>query len=367
MTTPARAAEAERASVAFQTALSQIGARTVADALVLWQDVPPNARPETVSRWLARAIQMVLTRRGQSRELARAYYRLARALRTGTTVADPYHPEPTYVTLDTLRREFAALTGEPQRPQEGRNEDAPTEGSGDSSQPAQPPAEQPDEDATEPDSESDDLDRILVEELEGLREEEERLEREARAELERHLQELGPKNLDRKLDKIDPSAPATDVDRSRADAHAEAGARQAAGAERIALNGGRSTVWNHAQRDRRVIGYIRLSRTGTPCGWCAMLISRGPVYRSERSAEYGDGDKYHDNCHCYAEPVYTREQYNSSSLYALNRRYSELWPQVTKGLSGDAAISAWRRFIRTEQRAAAQEARRQSQRPGGVQ
>lgn len=360
MTTPARTAEAERASVAFQVALTQIGAGTVLDALRLWQNVPPNARVETVESWLRRAINMVLTRRRQSRDLARAYYRLARALRTGTTVADPYHPEPSVITLDTLRREFAALTGEPQRPQEGRSEEPSTESPSDSSQPAQTPAEPDDEAPEEQDSEDDDADRILVEELEGLREEEERLDREAREELEEALQNLGTKNLDKKTGQIDTSQPADDVDRLRDKAHAEAGARQAASAARVAMNGGRSTVWSHAQRDRRVIGYIRLSRTGTPCGWCAMLISRGPVYRSERSAEYADGDKYHDNCHCFAEPVFSREQYNSSPLYALNRQYEELWPQVTKGLSGHAALRAWRRFIRTEQRAAAQEARRQS-------
>jgi hypothetical protein len=89
-----------------------------------------------------------------------------------------------------------------------------------------------------------------------------------------------------------------------------------------------------------------------------MLISRGPVYRSQSSAEFADGDKYHDNCHCYAEPVFTREQYNGSATYELNRRYEELWPKVTRGLSGKAAVSAWRRFIRQEQQAAAQEARR---------
>ncbi|MET9861968.1 hypothetical protein ABZY93_22125 [Streptomyces smyrnaeus] len=358
MTTPARTAEAERASLAFQAALAQIGVSTVADALRLWQGVPPTARASTTTAWLRLAIRMVLTRRRQSRELARAYYRLARALRTGTTIADPYHPEPTYITLDTLRREFAALTGELQHPQEGRNEGTSAEGANPQPEPAQPPAE--DAEATEDQESEDELDRILVEEIEGLREEEERLEQEAQTELERHLQALGPDALQRKVDELDTSAPADDVDRSRGDAHAQAGARQAAAAERVALNGGRSTVWSHAQRDRRVIGYIRLSRTGTPCGWCAMLISRGPVYRSERSAEYGDGDKYHDNCHCYAEPVYSREQYNSSPLYALNRRYGELWPQVTRGLSGKAALSAWRRFIRTEQRAAAQEARRRS-------
>jgi hypothetical protein len=90
-----------------------------------------------------------------------------------------------------------------------------------------------------------------------------------------------------------------------------------------------------------------------------MLISRGPVYRSQNSAEFADGDKYHDNCHCYAEPVFTREQYSGSATYELNRRYEELWPKVTRGLSGKAAVSAWRRFIRQEQ-AAAQEARRSS-------
>lgn len=50
-----------------------------------------------------------MTRRARSRDLAMAYYRLVRALRTGTTIADPRRPEPRYVTLDMLRREFAAL------------------------------------------------------------------------------------------------------------------------------------------------------------------------------------------------------------------------------------------------------------------
>ncbi|QMP84553.1 head maturation protease [Streptomyces phage Endor2] len=361
MTTAARAQEAEQASVAFQIALTQIGVATVEEALKLWAEVPVTARASTSSSWLKKAITAVMTRRRMSRDLARAYYRLARALRTGTTVADPYHPEPTYVTLDVLRREFASLTGGSEKPQEGRSESAPTKETEPASQPAQTPTEKADEPTDAPadeDSEDAEADRILVEELAGLRADEERIEREAEAELKELLQQLGPNNLAKKQRDIDPEAPAKDVDRLRDEAHAQAGARQAAAAERIAMNGGRSTVWNHAQRDRRALGYIRLSRTGTPCGWCAMLISRGPVYRSEKTAEYGDGDKYHDNCHCYAEPVFSREQYRNSDVYALNRRYEELWPQVTKGLSGKSAISAWRRFIRTEQQAAAQEARR---------
>lgn len=353
MTTPAHTAEAERAAAAFQVALTQIGTGTVADALVLWQDVPATSRASTASAWLKKAITLVMTRRRQSRDLARAYFRLARALRTGTTVADPYHPEPTYITLDVLRREFASLAGEPESPQEGPAADDQTDTSSTPSEAVTSESGNASED-----SEDDDADRILVEELEGLREAEERIEREAEQELRTALEALGTENLRKKLDKIDGGRTADEVDKLREEALREAGARQAAAAERIAMNGGRSAIWNHMSRDRRVLGYIRLSRSGTPCGWCAMLISRGAVYRSKSSAEFADGDKYHDNCHCYAEPIYSREQYNSSSAYELNRRYSALWPKVTRGLSGKAAVSAWRRFIRREQQAAAQEARR---------
>ncbi|MFG2923890.1 hypothetical protein ACGFYA_20570 [Streptomyces sp. NPDC048305] len=360
MTTPARQAEADRAALAFQAALTQIGAGTIAEALTLWKDVPATRRASTATSWLRRAVTLVMGRRRQSRDLARAYYRLVRALRTGSTVADPYHPEPRYVTITDLREEFNALIGGAERPQEGRSDDAPTETSDSASSAATSEPGEADEAALDdPDQASEDeLDRILVEEIESLRESEERIEREAEEELRNVLEALGSTNLQQKVDKIDGARSADEVDESREQAHREAGARQAAAAERIAMNGGRSTVWNHTQRDKRAIGYIRLSRTGTPCGWCAMLISRGPVYRSGRSAEYADGDKYHDNCHCYAEPVFSREQYNGSSAYELNRRYEELWPKVTSGLSGKAAVTAWRRFIRQEQKAAAQEARR---------
>ncbi|MEU9605451.1 hypothetical protein [Streptomyces sp. NPDC048057] len=368
MTSPARQAEADRASLAFQTALTQIGAGTVAEALSLWEDVPATSRASTAASWLRRAITLVMGRRRQSRDLARAYYRLARALRTGTTVADPYHPEPTYITLDVLRDEFAALTGGVERPQEGRTDSAPTEETDSPSSAATSEPGEADEGALDdPDlAEEEELDRILIEEIEGLREAEERIEREAEEELRTVLEALGPANLQKKVDKIDSARSADEVDALRDRAHREAGARQAAAAERVAMNGGRSTVWAHGQRDKRVVGYIRLSLSGTPCGWCAMLISRGAVYRSAEGSgamasgivTFGDLDKYHDNCHCYADPVFSREQYNRSSAYELNRRYEELWPEVTRGLAGKAAVAAWRRFIRQEQKAAAQEARR---------
>ncbi|MGW3336201.1 VG15 protein [Streptomyces sp. NPDC001009] len=377
MTRKTRQAETDEVSAAFHAALTQIGAQTTAEALTLWADVPVELRAATAGGWLRKAITMVMSRRRQSRDLARAYYRLARALQTGSTVADPYHPEPTYVTLADLRREFAALAaphgrlteqgGEAAIVADGEASPARQPDSTPQSEPGQAPSrsgtavddepvlenagtgveDQGDEHQDDEDDEPD-WDRILVEELAGLREDEERIERQAEEELRIVLEALGPASLDRRM---------TVEDADPDDAHRQVGARQASAASRVAMNGARSGLWAHSNRDRRSLGYVRLSRTGTPCGWCAMLISRGPVYKSQQSAMYADGDKYHDNCHCYAMPVWNREQYQSSELTALSRQYEALWPEVTKGHSGQSAVRVWRRFIRKQQRAAAQEAR----------
>ncbi|MEU3709002.1 hypothetical protein [Streptomyces catenulae] len=365
MTGVARRAETERASVAFHAALSQIGAKTTAEALSLWDEVPAAQRAAAASGWLRRAITLVMSRRRMSRDLARAYYRLARALQTGRTVADPYHPEPTHVTLGDLRREFAALAGSysPADRQAGgaatgESGEAPSARDDESGPPGQGTQAVPKvDDGPELDDGDDDWEKVLVEELDGLREEEERIEREAEEELRTVLDALGTQNLDRRLSQVDDEQTAKNADQQRAEAHRQAGAQQAAAAGRVAMNGGRSTTWSHMRRDRRSLGYVRLSRTGTPCGWCAMLISRGPVYKSRESATFADGDRYHDTCHCYAAPIFNWQQFQGSELTALSREYADLWPKVTKGLSGKSAVSAWRRFIRQKQRAAAQEAR----------
>ncbi|MFI9228988.1 VG15 protein [Streptomyces rimosus] len=361
MTSAARQAEADQASAAFHVALSQIGVQTTAEALALWSEVPAAQRVATAGGWLRRAISLVMGRRRQSRDLARAYYRLARALQTGTTVADPYHPEPKHITLGDLRRAFAELAGTYQPPTSKPADEAATGESGEASSASNDQLDSDEESAQAApdldDKSDDDWERILVEELDGLREEEERIEREAEEELRTVLDALGPKNLDHRLTEVDTEQAAKDADQEREEAHRQAGARQAAAASRVAMNGGRSTAWSHMRRDRRSLGYVRLSRTGTPCGWCAMLISRGPVYKSRASATFADGDRYHDNCHCYAMPIFNWQQYQGSDLTALSREYEALWPKVTKGHSGKSALTAWRRFIRQKQRAAAQEAR----------
>ncbi|MEO7897023.1 MAG: hypothetical protein ABIR65_06975, partial [Pseudolysinimonas sp.] len=325
MTAPAPESEADAASVAYHLALTQIGVATIGDALELWSRVPPARTTAISAAWLAQAVRLVLTRRRQSRDLAMAYYRLARALRTGTTAADPRRPNPPYVTLSMLRNEFAALAGSEPSQEDTKEPDGTTS----------PPAQ-------ERSAESSEEDRIPIETIDGLDRELERQEREAEAEARLVLEVLGLDNLDNKLNEIDDEQPASAVDELRAEAHRKAGARQAAAAERVAMNGARSTTWAAGELDRRVRGYVRLSRTGTPCGWCAMLISRGAVYRSEKSATYADGDKYHIGCHCYAEPIFSFDQFDGSSLTALNRRYKAEWKThiADKGLTGKAALTA---------------------------
>lgn len=349
----AREREAERAATAYHLALLSIGADTLADALVLWQSKPPGARGAIAADWLRQAVAMVMTRRRLSRNLAMAYYRLTRALITGTTVADPLRPDPAEVTLDMLRRQFAELAG----PESDSPEDSPQEGD---PQPPETGGDERPQEGRETEL-ADDDERMLLDEIEGLAEAEDRAAREAERELKLVLDALGPRAEEREA--IVPDD-ATDRDATaiRDEAHRRAGARQAAAAERIALNGGRGLHWDAASRDARALGYVRISRTGTPCGWCAMLISRGLVlYRSERAATFGaDGDLYHDNCKCYAEPIFGVGQYQSSNRFSLNRKYGTEWPKVTAGLAGKEAVSAWRRHIRRQQRASAQAARRQS-------
>jgi len=70
---------------------------------------------------------------------------------------------------------------------------------------------------------------------------------------------------------------------------------------RQAMMGGRLTVAATAGRDRRAVGWRRVT-DGNPCAFCAMLASRGPVYRDAAAA---DGIQYHSYCGCTPEPAYS--------------------------------------------------------------
>lgn len=309
MATSKWAEEADKAAVAFHLALIKIGAEAAAKSILLWQTVPVTGPEDGGSRWLNAAVNLVVSERRRARRLARAYYRLVRALRTGRTIGTSGATE----TLGSLRNDFASLASTYKPESDGNERAIPVD--------------------------------ILPSKSEA------QYDAEIEGEAKTNLQALGPENLKKKLGDIDTGKTAEEVDAERKKAYDDVAARQAATFSRLVQDGARSDLWDVSSRDTGVVGYIRLSRTGTPCGWCAMLISRGPVYKSVRTGggdiNYNDGDLYHDNCNCYAEPIFSLTDYQTNPRYALNREYQKLWPIVTEGLGGKAALSAWRRFIRT--------------------
>jgi len=74
-----------------------------------------------------------------------------------------------------------------------------------------------------------------------------------------------------------------------------------------------------------------------------MLISRGPVYPSRSSALFAkDGGRFHDNCHCAVEPVFTDGEWQGRDQY---EHFSQVWDEATRGLDGQEAVTAFRRSI----------------------
>lgn len=108
---------------------------------------------------------------------------------------------------------------------------------------------------------------------------------------------------------------------------------------RHVLNGGRDTIIGSAQHDARCLGWARVT-DGDPCPFCAMLASRGPVYKEDTVLKTFAGRKYHDFCGCTAEPVY-----EGSEWPGRGREFQSMWNEVTRGFSGQDAVAAWRKAL----------------------
>lgn len=100
------------------------------------------------------------------------------------------------------------------------------------------------------------------------------------------------------------------------------------------LDTGRSTVLKNAHRDRRSRGWAREVEAGA-CSFCAMLATRGAVYKSEDSAKF----EAHDHCHCIAVPTFG--QYEPTAQV---REWQQLYKESTRGARGSKnAIAAFRK------------------------
>lgn len=96
------------------------------------------------------------------------------------------------------------------------------------------------------------------------------------------------------------------------------------------------------------IGWARVLTGAESCGFCQMLVSRGPVYRSEQTASrIGSSQKaYHDRCDCEISLVREDEEWEGREEY---ERLERIWMQSTVGTSGHAALRAFTQAVKAAQ------------------
>jgi len=130
-----------------------------------------------------------------------------------------------------------------------------------------------------------------------------------------------------------------------------AAVRMVGSTQYLALEGGRSVMKKSIEVDERATGWSRVTDSD-PCAWCAMLASRGPVYKSAKTA--GDprqgGDSYHDHCACQAWPAFTLDE----PFVGIGEKLYDDWLRETRGHGGKQAVNAFRRWWESEGRAAYQ-------------
>lgn len=130
-----------------------------------------------------------------------------------------------------------------------------------------------------------------------------------------------------------------------AEAKQKAADAVAAKVVRHVADGGRAPLAAEVRTGNRgAVGYARVV-DADPCPFCAMLASRGAVYRSDAFAGSNDlfaGDgafKVHDGCECTLEPVYGR---SVTDLPPGSAELAKEWAEVAAGRKDP--FGYWRRY-----------------------
>lgn len=348
-------AEALRAQQTAQVALAVIGAKAYAEVVVLWEEVAlasGRATASAISRFVAQASRVVAVRRAQAVQVTVAHERLQRALKVGQPLELPDaldlgRPKE---TLSDLRTDFVQTVRDlaPGALRSGGLTDAELE-LGDLKsveerptpkglpvmkyEPYRPPASSPDA-----------AKQLKAERLAGL-------EREL-ADIERRWEKVARQSLAASATDSAARARAAGTPEKVADTHATGGRKVGAVAASSVRGAGHEVGLATASRDRQVVGYVRVHTSfdgNGPCSFCAMMLSRGVVYKSKETAGGGIGSRYqyHPNCKCKGEAVYRGEDFESDPRFEMNRFYQKRWNRVVKnqGLKGGSALRAWRRHI----------------------
>lgn len=371
--------EIEAIETAHQAAQARLGIVGAYLALADWNTVSAVAAAETASGWLSRSLRMIVGIRRYSRRLAQSYYQLARALETGRSLGMPeYSDDPDDVTMSGLREQYlnlllevATIDAEKPADIEGAwlherlvEETSAAEHDGNRRKirleaSTLDPVIQDLLDATD-----DEDSKVEVDEFDWLDDlTDEEVDEAFRQLLLKGAVELqaGAVQALRRSDDLT----ADDVLNKATEAHGNSGSMGAGKVDKYGISAGRDALNDAIRHDGRVEKFAR--KLGpNPCHFCSMLASRGWVYSrgtattkrtttvAGNTGNFEEGldgrpldvRKYHDNCHC---TIISRWELQSK-LPADNEFYKAQWPIVTDGLSGNAAMNAWRRWMYARQR-----------------
>jgi hypothetical protein len=380
----------EEAHRAAQARLGIVGAYL---ALADWTTVSAVAASETSAGWLARSLRMIFGIRRYSRRLAQSYYQLARAVETGHTLGLPeYSDDPAAVTMSGLRKQYTDLlleiaTIDTEKPVDAEGawlHDRLLEELAAAEHDANRRKIRLDASGLDPyiqnllDAEDDGDSGVEVDEFDWLDDMTEQEVADAFAKL------LVKNAVAIQQDAADTVRQNEDMTPGEAldalnESHGNAGSMGAGKVDKYGISAGRDAIDDAIRHDGRVEMFARKCGPN-PCYWCAMLASRGFVYKkssgstTKRTTTVGgaagnfeegldgrplDVRKFHDNCHC---TIISRWDLQSK-LPQDNQFYKDAWKDVTAGLGGKAAMSAWRSWMYARQRDALAALRAQAKQP----
>ena len=343
---PRRLEEAGTAAATFHVAMAMLGAEALGEVWDEWQAViPTSTRLEaSAAKFWIEAMAKVRFRRHQVQAIVVPFLRLYRALVTGYTFQPVFDPEPAQIRLSKLRDDFTQAVARyaPEALQSSDIHDhTPEDGVNDETT-----ITNPDDSPYKPYSKTsytddDEVGRDVIDKLQEILDAE---EARADAEAAAILKNLGELRLREKLARLEEEELSAQAADQRQEAeHTKVGRGVAAHAERIAQNGGRHALTVIGRADPRCIGFVRVhfpEKDPQPCGFCALLISRGIAFRpynSEASAEttklwskarakWGEEmEQYHPECHCHALPVYSQEEFDENPTFDINRAMKNLY------------------------------------------
>jgi hypothetical protein len=358
----ARAEEVQAIDRLHQAAQARLGFAAAFIALAEWQAVSQLNPADTAGSWLANSLKVIVAIRKMSRQLAVSHYQLVRALETGRTLGVPEGSpnSTTSTTLGSLRGNFrSAALDIASLPSPLTRSDDPDIRWFEEHLAAIPPDAVPDAVHLD-DVEVDPLIRNLLDKegtddnvtitVDGHDWPKDMTLKEVDDAFRALLRKQAKDAADRvKALRSNPDLSPDEAIKGIEEAHDRSGSVGSGTVDAAGMDAGREAVRGALKRDRLVLAVAR--GTGPdPCAFCAMLASRGFVFKSEATAGVSEDDtvkKYHIHCHCY--PIY--KFVKVSELPPLSQYFKDMWPVVTAGYAGNDARKAWRRWIYAQRKA----------------